>query len=440
MDTGNTSYIFIPLALDSAENFAGLCDALQASSAWATAPDEITYMLKYVADKVASPTGGRRRCVHYRLAAAHRQSAGLAGAGVWYATKSYTHQGEKTTFRFKIPSVELYCFKTGIGVLAFQLTFENSDPLWVAAAQYYLKKVSREIITPELPDGGGTTLLELAKKLMAPFESVAKCVYFEYANPDTERANVLTYLEVPARPDYDRELFYLRRCYNDGFLYTVDEEQQREEIYTPSQDVVWGISPEAAVCLACTELGRGDFLRDRFYKNFNQQYLFMYVLLLHQKYMLYHFLMQVSVDTYKDMDTLERYRSQLYEFETEFVFSCVTEVPQYQMLYERMSRAFALKQMFEDVHEPLVSLSEVRREDSDKKQKRRDDDVNRALFILSLLSFFSALVDSFDFTDSFFGWFLNDTGVRIVQVVCIVLIVVMILLVFINLIRSKRDR
>ena len=217
-----------------------------------------------------------------------------------------------------------------------------------------------------------------------------------------------------------RRDFYLRRCYSDGFIYTEDDKLDEKEIFIPSKDTTWGISPEAAVCLVCPKHGSEKFLRETFYKNFNAQYLFMYIFLLHQKYVLYMFLTKIGIGIYNDLGTLEEYRQELYEFETDFVFSCVTEVPQYQKLYDRMTEAFSLKKMYEDVHEPLISLGEIRREAAENGQKKRDGNVNKALLMLSVLSFFSALVDSFDFVESFFGWFLNEAGVRLVQVCCII--------------------
>ena len=66
--------------------------------------------------------------------------------------------------------------------------------------------------------------------------------------------------------------------------------------------------------------------------------------------------------------------------------------------------------------------------------------MNKALFMLSLLSFFSALVDSIAFADTFFGWFLDDTGVKIAQTICIVLIVITLIIVIKNLISSRSDK
>ena len=93
--------------------------------------------------------------------------------------------------------------------------------------------------------------------------------------------------------------------------------------------------------------------------------------------------------------------------------------------------------MYEDVQEPLISLREVRRESAEKEQKKRDLNVNKALLMLSILSFFSALVDSFDFANSFFGWFLNDTWVKAIQIGCIVGILFTAILVFKNLLSKK---
>ena len=230
----------------------------------------------------------------------------------------------------------------------------------------------------------------------------------------------------------------MRRCYSDGFIYTEDDKLDEKEIFIPSKDTTWGISPEAAVCLVCPKHGSEKFLRETFYKNFNAQYLFMYIFLLHQKYVLYMFLTKIGIGIYNDLGTLEEYRQELYEFETDFVFSCVTEVPQYQKLYDRMTEAFSLKKMYEDVHEPLISLGEIRREAAENGQKKRDGNVNKALLMLSVLSFFSALVDSFDFVESFFGWFLNEAGVRLVQVCCVIGISIIVFLVFKNLFDSRK--
>lgn len=435
----NVSYIFIPFLYKKQTDFGSLIDELSGSETWTLIHDEIVYMLKYVADKIDSRNRKNCQCFHFELNREARKKLGLEPEEFWYSTSEHIFYESSEKFRFQILSVQLYCFSTTVCIIAFKVHFEKNDPIWLSSAQYYVKKVSREKIYKTESQERYDTMLAISKRLVSHLQSVCEFDFFYYANPSTERANMLTYLEVEAKEDYRQELFYLRRCYRESFLYAENEELDRDEIYIPSKDIIWGISPEAAVCLVCPELGRGQFIQGTFYKNFNAQYLFMYVLLLHQKYTLYMLLTKIGVGTYNNLETLEEYRQQLYEFETDFVFSCITEVPQYMYLYERMIQAFSLKKMYEDVHEPLRSLGEIRRTISEDKQKRQDNKVSKALLMLSVLSFFSALVDSFDFVESFCGWFLTDIGVKVVQVFCIAVIFIIAVYVFWSLIHSKKN-
>lgn len=432
----NTSYVFLPFCYDTQDSFLPLVDALMRSPNWAITHDEITYMLKYVADKIDSQNPASCRCFHFTLTDTGRSALPIPGESEWCAfDREYREKPEH--FRFRLNSIQLYCFSTKVCILAIRLTFEKDEPLWVSTAQYYLKKVSRQTLSP---DGGGTpfTLLQLGRQLMGQLDSPPPFQFFFHANPTTERANFLTLLEVTAQADYTRELYFLRRCYSSGFLYTETPELNLQEIYRPSADTIWGVSPEAAVCLICPGQGRRSFFDHTFKKNFNAQYLFMYVLLLHQKYVLYMFLTQLGIGEGNDLAALEEYRRQLYEFETNFVFSCVTEVPQYQNLYERMTQAFALQKLYDDVREPIISLTELRQASAEQEQKTREKRTNRALLMLSLLSFFSALADSFGFTESFFGLFLGVLGVKIIQGVLIAGIIAALIYV-IYMLHSNQD-
>ena len=70
--------------------------------------------------------------------------------------------------------------------------------------------------------------------------------------------------------------------------------------------------------------------------------------------------------------------------------------------------------------------------------KTREKRTNRALLMLSLLSFFSALADSFGFTESFFGLFLGALGVKIIQGVLIAGIIAALIYV-IYMLHSNQD-
>lgn len=417
--SSNISYIFIPMNFSDADDFQKVCSEFNACGAWEQLNSKWKYMLKYVADKFDASKPEQCRCFHYILNNDARTRAGIAAADEWYSlgTTGYLDNADEV-FRFRILDVELFCFSTSVCIMAFKVNFETKDPLRIATAQYNLKKVSKEKIHIKTHDPHKiktTTFLELAKRLVSFSEFSVNFDFFYYAVENQERSNMLTYVEVDNKEDYKKELFYLRRCYSDGYLYYDNEEVNARETYIPSPDTHWGITSEAVVCLVCPDKGKGEFLKDVFFKNFNTQYLFTYVLLLHQKYALYTFLSKIGNGIDNDLETLESYQQQLYEFETDFVFSYITEVPQYQNLYSRIYQAFHIDRIFKDVNEPVKSLSDVRRNDTEKKQKERDDRINRLLFAISLLSIFSMLSDGHTYIQQLFGNCLSETTVSCMQ-------------------------
>lgn len=400
----HTSYFFIPIWMDASDSFRDLIDAIDSSEQWMLRHDEIRYMLKFVADKIDSRNEEMCLIFHYLLRYGCRKTYGLPGVDQCFETVgAFPFRESGQPIRFQVVDAHLFCFSTRVCILAFQVVFDNQTPAWVADALFALKRASTPLKLSGQEGGTVTSMLDIARQMMSQFSQISGFSVFGYANPNTERSNVLTYLEVADHPSYEKELFHLRNCYHVGIPYVPNEELDKQQTFQASQDVVWGTSPEAAVCLACPDRGDRGFTENVFFENFNSQYLVMYILLLHQKYALYMFLTELGVGRYNTLETLESYRQRLYEFKTDFVFSFITEVPQYQNLYSNMMQAFALEQLYQDVQEPLVSLAEIRRESEDEKQKRRDASVNSALGLLSVLGFFSILVDGVDFLDFLLG-------------------------------------
>lgn len=405
----NLSCFFLPFCLPDAQALESLLDFLRADpDGWSMAHDPLHYLLRHVAERLSGGSDADRLCFRFSLTDRGRQQAGIQPADRWFRTDPHIFRGEPADFCCRLENVDLYLFRTTVCILSLQISFRRGDPLYVAAGQYYLKKVGRERLYDET--GAPFTLLDIARLLLGRAHAGAE--FFFHAFADTERANVLSRVEAPVQADYSRELYYLRHCYHDGFLYVPEPDVA---FYQPALDTHWSVSAEAAACLVCPGQGRARFLREVFYRNFRREYQLMYILLLHQKYVLYRFLSRVGAEAGRDLALLERYREQLYTFETDYVFSCVTEVPQYQNLYERLSDAFSLKAMFEDVREPLIALREVRLEQADADQKKRDDRVNRGLLVLSMLALFSALIDGFDFIGAFLPRLLPAAWVPAVQ-------------------------
>ena len=103
-----------------------------------------------------------------------------------------------------------------------------------------------------------------------------------------------------------------------------------------------------------------------------------------------------------------------------------------------MTDAFALRDMYEDVREPLLALSEVRRAELEKQQKIRENKINQALFLLSLMGAFSAVVDSSQIIEKFFSEFWSSAVVEAVQKGCAAVILLVLIYVAVVLFRSRK--
>ena len=340
--------------------------------------------------------------------------------------------------RFYVKSVQLFTFDTGVFILAFRLMVDTDDPKVISNAAFKLKTVSAtKFYYGEKKNKH--TLLEFAENIGAniyeraietkPEHAGMRFRYFYYQKEGKARANVLTYLmmDSPGEGAFAengekvgllrdetcrRTLFALRNCFSERYSYHEDREKgEAEEIYVHSDRAIWGVTQEAAVCLVYPDDSqKNDFYKGEFYRNLNTSYLLTYVLLLHQKYTLYLFLRNIGdFEHEENREELRNYRDRLYRFETGYVFSHISEVPQYQGLYEKMFSNMKLEEMYQDVREPLTMLNKMEQEAEHEEREKQNARLTDAMFVLSILVIFSALTDGFELVEKVFGF--GDLGI-----------------------------
>ena len=93
---------------------------------------------------------------------------------------------------------------------------------------------------------------------------------------------------------------------------------------------------------------------------------------------------------------LKKYKSDLVGFESDFVFSTVTEVPQYQGVYEILFSQLHLSNLYADVKEPISNIN-------NNKIEKNERAVSIIGFFVSLLGLFSILADGYFIINLFFG-------------------------------------
>ena len=408
MEPRNFSYIFIPLRIKQFETplLNVRCDA---SESWERKQDSLRYLLRYVANKIDG-TDGEARCRHYVMT----KGCDIIGKKcvAFHKCEQSVTEAREGRFELTPKQVELYTFSTGICLGAVLVELGSSDPKYQINARYHLKFVDRTQYTSDLREGS-FTILQLFAEYIGQVAGDIEPEYFFYTESKNRLSFVLTYMDCDDSDDTAENIAYLRNCAARSYCLYLNEKADEEQNYRITNEVSWGITDQSAVCLGHRNGGNPDFIDYVFLKNFKREYKFMFVFLLHQKYALYNFMMQIDTELRSSLSQLESYKERLGEFKTYFVFSRISETPQYQGLYEKVCRAFALESMYLDVNEPLDMMGEIIRK---KEQKQREEEEERAreeelsragrenrlgllLAMLSLLGIYSAFADASQFAE-----------------------------------------
>ena len=154
--------------------------------------------------------------------------------------------------------------------------------------------------------------------------------------------------------------------------------------------------------------------------------------------MLYLFLTKLSAGLEGNLQQLKSYKERLYYIESHYLFSNISEVPQYQRFYAKVRKIFAIDQLFIDVQEPLTQLAEMQHQKAESEQQARDHRVSTALATLSLLTIVSALTDASGITANL-GWLIPEIVSRWIQSAMLILVLVISIVMFIRLIFIKKE-
>ena len=404
------TYVFIPFRVNknTVSEFGSDLTSQGNENVWECADYHPDYMFRFVTNKIDG-CDGTKRCFHYVLRKDDRKifQKKIIAFPDSPRTASESRWGR---YELYIANMEIFCFSTGVGLLIIKVFIDNEDSRYLINATYHLKFAAKTLYCFEDAEKEKFTLLELGKSMISHIDENHQPQFFYYLNPIDDKANtntnttafILNYICKPRSGKYEYELLHLSNAVSDDFLLVQDK---NNDIFQISEDVLWQVTDQAAVCIGISQ-EKESFIKRVLPKNISKSYLFMFTYLLHQKYMLYHLLMQIDTDINNDLKRLEEYQEELVSFKQFFVFSRISDTPQYQKLYEKCAEAFSLSEMYDDVEEPLAMLETVLqkketqfREQEEARQEKRNRTMDLLLAALGFLGVWSAFVDAGQFGD-----------------------------------------
>lgn len=385
--------------------------------------------------------------LHYRLKERTLISLGFGRKACWNngryrddTGKWQLREGTKYVY-IHIDNIDLYVFKTSVNILQIEMHFDTADAMDISGSLFHLKNISSyrsSGIIPQsnswkckelrayaqLPEKRGITFDEITRFLIKQLDDGLRPELLFYANEGYGKMNILTYAELPVdtvAEEVTRKLFYLGNCYNKGVMYS-SSHCIPPNVHWQSPDIAWGYSSGALACVTlCGQAmnNRRKFI-NIFAENVKSNYRFMYLILLHQKYAYYLLLTRLGAGQDKDVEVLEDYKSQLETLRTNFAFSRVSEAAQYQQLYAKLSEEFKLADIDRDVNDPLVTLTQLKHDEEERQDKRRERNMDYALAVLAILSIISCVCDGVSLFAASHEWFAGSLVLTAVMFVVFV--------------------
>ena len=436
--SANSSFFFFPFK--SAHSMHQISADLDASGCWIKMSsfkngvyqnnsddqdnENARYLLRHVGEYFHSSANEQTICIQRKLDRSCDAFKTKTVSRIFNTEfQSYDSISQKTIAHFRLKSANLYCFDTSICFLVVEIKHIEQDLQKISNSLFALKEFYKDGITiakKSLKEVGNlkferflswndiiSLILSTASETVSDVTGTSKHYQFigNWSVPSFQRIFIMSYIEM-TEPPTEEYVFRLSHCYNDSFDFIPDT-NDLHAIYKNNNICTWGVSTESAVCFTELSPQKKEFIKGTFFQNICSGYQLLFVLLLHQKYVLQEFLakneLRQLAGNNVDSENAKKYRDKLYLFEQKYNFRYISDVSQYQKLYELIYNSFKIDLLFADVKEPLNAIESAIEERENMLETERDKKMQKALTVLSVFAFFSAVIDAWDFISELLG-------------------------------------
>ena len=299
--------------------------------------------------------------------------------------------GEFLDTPYRVCEASLIHFSSGIGMVIYkvEVTDDDADEYTVAEMCYHLKKPENMYFGA--PDERVSLIAVVRSLFPKDISSKIKFLH-QYTDASQGQVNFMSFSYSDDRPGHFttdqnqlRRMYMARYGYDARYVHPAGYEyDDYAEILALVDYINFGITPGGIACLAygCAEEGQGGhraYIEGSFVKEFCTKYLYMNIVLLHQRYLLCADLK----DFEKNPD-----RAVLHRFRAGFNIRDISEIMDYQRLYVKAYRQLDIEGLLKEAEDRLPeddggvrSLEEV------------NERTNATLAVILTLGFFTAFAD-----------------------------------------------
>jgi len=291
-----------------------------------------------------------------------------------------------------LSEVVLSCFSTGCIFAEFHVTYEGLTVEEISNFSFHFKNAKKGKCE-EL----GTVTMEEALLEIIPKQADTE-LFFTSSDFKLECKMFHQICTEKALPEQELQshLIHLRRGYHRNFAIpqTLGEYDMTYEPYGYDR---WAGSQEGIVNIFSYtgEESTDNFLARYKPRHLSQNYWFMYLVLLNQRFSSIKYLDKVSqLSKYKRKEK-EKLNVKIFQLKTVFSFCVVSDDQLYQDLYSKIYELLDIDRLLADIHDNEEQVETLQNHELLENEKM----TSRFLFGLSLLSLFSVLVDAAGYFD-----------------------------------------
>lgn len=358
---------------------------------------------------------------------------------------SKNNEENKKTFEADITDLGLFIFNEGITFLWYEIKTAannklNSDDLILF--QNMVKELSRSKYAYYIENGKKYPIGKWIVEILKDQKSIINYFAEREINIDgskiivPDKALLFNYLFTNQAEKNTRELLAYRITNGFDEKYCPPDNIEKY-MYEPYGNATAYVTKSGmSYIINDSEKTNSYFFLNHFDKKFKNDYFFIYIILLYQSYSCFYYSNKLTYEIPSNINEFETDGTQLDKLEdlerninlflVKGIYGSISNIQQQDEIYKYGKKSLGIDEDMKSLTVGLEALRQLEIEKRQKEKSKRDENMNTAVIMLSLLTTISAFVNAINIGD----WYLSGGLSRISTVHIIILSIVLLLVMF----------
>lgn len=311
----------------------------------------------------------------------------------------------KALYSITVSEVQVYCFDTEIGICSLLISYDQDTDEDAIANCCSLLHCSvphsdKKQCKPILQDEKETYLSCIADHFIGSLLGSAYTLFGTSNQTQLRRINMFSAALCNQEAAADEGAVCNNLCYRLANSYDARDKSlavSKQDLHHQHHYIRWSFSKRGCAVVAnLTGNAENDhFLQNRWFFSVSSNYFYIYLMVLHEKLAIYHYLNSIAEDP--DMEHLKINQKSLIDFNNKYIFSIVSDEPFIQSAYLQLKQAANADDTYAELQEQLKRMFDYAQFQAAEAAEKKNDRFNLISIILGIAGFISIALDTVNF-------------------------------------------